>query len=77
MSKQTKAFLYNSLSFAILFIPVYFLIKFYTGLTGFWIPVTAFVVATLSAPKFQAIKTPGSEKLFMKWVFMKEVKELK
>jgi hypothetical protein len=77
MSKQTKAFIYNFLSFAVFFLPFYFLIKIYTGLTGFWVPITAFVVATLLAPKFQAVKTRDGEKLFMKWIFSKEVKELK
>jgi len=77
MSKQTKAFIYSFLSFAVLFLPAYYLLKFYTGLTGFWIPITSFVVAKLTAPKFQAVKTPEGEKLYMKWIFMKEVKEVK
>ena len=77
MSKQTKAFVYNFISFALYFLPVYYLLKTFTGLTGFWIPITAFVVATLAAPKFQAIKTPQGDKLFMRWLFMKGVKELK
>ena len=77
MSKTTKAFLYNSLSFAAFFIPFYFLIKMYTGLTGFWIPITAFVVGTILAPKFQAVKTNGGEKLFMNWIFLKGVREVK
>ena len=77
MSKQAKAFQYHFISFAVFFLPSYYLIKYFTGLTGFWIPITAFVVSTLSAPKFQAIKTREGEKLFMKWIFMKEVKEMK
>ncbi|MCF6131996.1 hypothetical protein [Flavobacterium wongokense] len=77
MSKQTKAFIYNFLSFAAFFLPIYYLIKSYTGLTGFWIPVTSGVVSTLLAPKFQSIKTRDGEKLFMKWIFSREVKELK
>jgi len=76
MSKQTKAFIYNFLSFAAFFLPTYYLIQSFTGLTGYWIPITSFVVATLAAPKFQAIKTNEGEKLFMKWIFSREVKEL-
>ncbi|MBN9283018.1 hypothetical protein [Flavobacterium sp.] len=45
-------------------------------LTG-WIPVTAFVVSTLLAPKFQAVKTNDGEKLFMKWIFIKGIREIK
>jgi len=73
---QVRAFLYQLGCFAILFISARFAIAQYTGLTGFWIPLTAFVIGTLLAPKFQAVKTKDGEKLFMKWVFMKEVKEI-
>ncbi len=77
MSKSTKAFIYNFVSFAAFFLPSYFLLKNFTGLTGFWVPITGFVVSTLLAPKFQAVKSLEGEKLFVKWIFSKEVKELK
>jgi hypothetical protein len=48
----------------------------YTNLTSFWIPLTAFVIGTLLAPKFQSVKTKDGEKLFMKWIFMKGIKEI-
>jgi hypothetical protein len=48
-----------------------------SNLTGFWIPITAFIVSTLLAPKFQAVKTNDGEKLFMKWLFIKGIKEIK
>lgn len=76
MSKKVKAFLYNLLCFAILFIGVRYLIQHYTNLTGYFIPITAFVVGTLAAPKFQAVQTSDGEKLYMKWIFLKGVKEL-
>jgi hypothetical protein len=53
------------------------LIAHYTAITGFWIPLTAFVVGTILAPKFQAVKTKDGEKLFMKWLFIKGIKEVK
>nr|WP_286915206.1 hypothetical protein [Flavobacterium sp. UBA4197] len=59
------------------FILFRFLIDAYTNLQGFWIPVTAFVVSTLLAPKFQAVKTNDGEKLFMKWIFIKGIREIK
>ena len=77
MTKQTKAFLYQLISFAVLFILFRYLIAAFTNLQGFWIPITAFVIATLIAPKFQAIKTTTGDKLFMKWLFVKGVKEIK
>lgn len=73
---QVRAFLYQLGCFVILFISVRYLVAIYTHLTGFWIPLTAFIVATLVAPKFKAIKTPDGEKLFMRWIFMKGVREI-
>ena len=77
MSKlQLRAFLYQLAAFAILFIAFRFLIAAYTGLTGIWIPLTAFVIGTIVGPKFQAVRTKDGEKLFMKWLFIKGIKEI-
>ncbi|MDQ6469414.1 hypothetical protein RB619_02080 [Flavobacterium sp. LHD-80] len=73
---QVRAFLYQLGTFAILFIAGRFIIAQYTGLTGIWIPLTSFVIATLIGPKFQAVKTKDGEKLFMKWIFVKGIKEI-
>jgi hypothetical protein len=73
---QVRAFLYQLGCFAILFISLQFLIDKYTQLTGLWIPMTAFVVGTILAPKFQAVKTKDGEKLFMKWMFVKGIKDI-
>ncbi|KQB44494.1 hypothetical protein B6A10_15845 [Flavobacterium sp. L1I52] len=73
---QVRAFLYQLGCFAILFILFRFLVLKYSGLTGIWIPFTAFAIATLIGPKFQAVKTKDGEKLFMKWIFSKDVKEI-
>lgn len=77
MSKKTKAFLYNFIGFAIIFFLVRYLVGTYTHLQGFWIPLTAFAVGTLLAPKFQTVRTNEGEKLFMKWIFSKGIKEIK
>ncbi|OCB75484.1 hypothetical protein [Flavobacterium crassostreae] len=73
---QLRAFLYQLGCFAILFISVRYLVEKYTHLIGLWIPFTAFVVGTLLSPKFKAVKTKDGEKLFMKWIFFKDVKEI-
>jgi hypothetical protein len=73
---QIRAFLYQLGCFAILFISARYLVERYTELTGYWIPVTAFFVGTIVSPKFQAVKTKDGEKLFMKWIFTKGVKEI-
>jgi hypothetical protein len=74
---QVKVFVFQLLSFVALFILGRYLIESYTNLTGLWIPFTAFAVGTLLAPKFQAVKTNDGEKLFMKWMFIKGIKEIK
>ncbi|WP_269222328.1 MULTISPECIES: hypothetical protein [Flavobacterium] len=77
MSKlQVRAFLYNLGCFAILFVLFRYLVEHYTNLTGFWIPMTAFIAGTILAPKFQAVKTKDGEKLFMSWLFVKGIKEI-
>ena len=76
MSKKVKSFLYNLACFAVLFILFRFLIDNYTNLTGLFVPITAFVVGTLTAPKFQAVKTQDGEKIFMRWLFLKGVREV-
>lgn len=73
---QVRGFLYQLGTFAILFIAGRFIIDLYTGLTGIWIPMTSFVIATIIGPKFQAIKTKDGEKLFMKWIFIKGIREI-
>ncbi len=78
MSKlQVRAFVYQLLCFAVLFISMRYILEKYSGLSGLWIPFTAFVVGTLVSPKFQAAKTREGEKLFMKWIFIKGIKIIK
>ena len=77
MKKSTKAILYQLISFGIIFFAFRYIVANYTNLTGLWIPITAAVVATLLAPKFQAIRTPDGEKLFMKWIFIRGIREIK
>jgi hypothetical protein len=77
MTLKTKAFIYQLLSFAVLFIGFRYLIGTYTNLTGFWVPLTAFIVGTILSPQFQAVKTNDGEKLFMRWIFMKGIKQIK
>jgi hypothetical protein len=73
---QVRGFLYQLGCFAILFISARYLVARFTGLSGLWIPMTAFIVSTLISPKFQAVKTKDGEKLFMKWIFIKGIKEI-
>ncbi|HWR93962.1 MAG TPA: hypothetical protein VN192_02040 [Flavobacterium sp.] len=71
---QVRAFLYQLSCFAVLFIGFRYLIANYTSISGFWIPLTAFVIGTILSPKFQAVKTKEGEKLFMSWIFLKGIR---
>ncbi|MDD2820667.1 MAG: hypothetical protein PHW29_05335 [Flavobacterium sp.] len=73
---QVRAFLYQIGCFAILFTSFRYLVQEYTPLTGFYISLAAFVIGTVLSPKFQAVKTKDGEKLFMKWIFVKGIKEI-
>ena len=77
MNKKVKAFLYNFLGFVVIYLPTLYLVNNVNHLQGFWVPMTGFMVALLLAPKFQAVKTNEGEKIFMKWLFIKGVKEVK
>jgi hypothetical protein len=77
MKKSIQSLIYNFLSFAVLFFSMRYIVAHYTNLQGIWVPVTAAVVGTILAPKFQAVKTNEGEKLFMSWIFIKGLKEIK
>jgi len=77
MTKKTLALIYNLVCFAVLFIALRYFVLNYTNLEGIWKPLTAAIVASLVAPKFQAVKTRDGEKLFVKALFIKGVKEVK
>jgi hypothetical protein len=77
MTLQTKSLLYQFLSFVALYTPFRYFVLPHTSLTGLWLPLTAFVIATLLCPVFKTIKTPGGDKLIMKWIFLKGVREIK
>lgn len=77
MNLKVKAFILQLISFATLFIIVRYLLASYTNLEGMWISVTAFVLGTILAPQFQSVESKEGPKLFMKWIFMKDVKEIK
>jgi len=73
---QVKAFVLQLLCFATLFILTQFLIEKYLDQSGIFVSIVSFILSTVLSPKFQAIKTNEGEKLFMKWIFIKGVKEI-
>jgi hypothetical protein len=76
MTKSNLALLYNLIGFGVFFIFIRYFAINYTSLTGFWKPLTSFIVATLLAPKFRAGNMGKGEKVYMRWLFTKGVKEI-
>ena len=77
MSKlQVKAFVYQLLCFVVFFLATKFVVSYLTSLKGFPVSLIAFVIGTFLAPKFMATKTQNGEKLFMKWIFLKGMREI-
>lgn len=77
MSKKTKAFIYQLISFIIFFVGFTYIFKQFLNLQDLYIKLMAFVVGTIFAPKFLATQTKDGEKLFIKWLFIKGMKEIK
>lgn len=77
MTPTTKALLYNFLGFAILYIPLYYLVSHFTNLEGLFRPLTTAVITTILSPKFQAVRTKDGMKVFMSWLFIKGVREIR
>lgn len=77
MSKTTKAFLLQLLAFVIFFLGFTYIFKQFFDIKDLYIKLMAFVVGTIFAPKFLATQTKEGEKLFMKWIFVKGLKEIK
>lgn len=77
MSKKTKAFLYNLAGFAVFFIPTWAICTNVFGMEGFLPKLIALIISIVLSPKFQFIKTAEGDKIFMKWLFVKGIKEVK
>lgn len=77
MKPTVKAVFLNFFGFAPIYFLTYLLLTFLTPLEGILRPLIAAVVAFILAPKFQAIQHQKDTKIFMKWIFMKGLKEIK
>ncbi|GGW31365.1 hypothetical protein [Arenibacter certesii] len=76
MKPKYKAFIYNFLGFAILFVTVRLVLGMLLTIDTLILAIIAAVVASVLAPKFAAVKTSEGDKVMMKWIFLKGVREL-
>lgn len=77
MNKKTKVFIAQFICFAVLFIIVRIPVEYFTELSSLWGSVIGAVVATIFAPQFKVFDTQQGQKVYMRWIFIKGVKELK
>lgn len=76
MSKKTKVFIAQFFCFAILFMIGRIGAEFVTGLSSIWCSVIGAVLATVFAPQFKVFDTQQGQKVYVRWIFIKGVKEL-
>ena len=76
MSLKYKALLFNFIGFALIFILIRTGLTYFIPIPKIYFVIIAAVVASVIAPKFAVARVNGKEKLMMKWVFKKGVKEL-
>jgi len=76
MSLETKAKVYNFIVFALLYLIVRYVAGSFLDFNRYVLMFGAAITAHFLAPKFSAINTKNGEKIMMKWIFIKEIKEL-
>ncbi|AXG72124.1 hypothetical protein KORDIASMS9_04387 [Kordia sp. SMS9] len=76
MKPKTKALIFNLIAFAILFLIFRIAVGYVLKLETFWLALIAAVIASILAPKFIVVEENGKEKLLMKTVFSKDIREL-
>lgn len=76
MTLKQKALLYNFLAFAILFLIFRFGLTYLFAIEAIYVSLVSAVIAMVLAPKFAVAHIHDKEKLMMKWIFIKGVKEV-
>ncbi len=76
MNPKFKVLLYNFLCFGALFVIIKLILSVYINANNLVLAIIAAVAANILAPKFGLIDTQNGKKIMMKWIFMKEIKEI-
>ncbi len=77
MTPKTKALIFNFIAFVSLFLVLRYLVLGYIIKTdGLWLAVIAAAISSVLAPKFFVVTEEGKEKLIMKTIFSKGIREL-
>lgn len=75
MKLKHKALLYNFFGFAVIFVLIRLFLGYFVPMHRLVLAGIAAVVATIFAPKFALARIDGKEKMVMKWILKKGIKE--
>lgn len=76
MSIKFKALLYNFIGFIFFFLLIRMCISYFLPVNNIINLLIVGLVTIILAPKFAVIKEPDGEKIKMKWIFIKGVKDV-
>lgn len=77
LSAKTRAFLFNFLSFGLIFITLRLILNFlFPQLAYLFASFIAGVLSVFLSPRFAAVEKQGREVVLMKWIFFKDIKEV-
>jgi hypothetical protein len=76
MKPKHKALLFNFIAFVVLFLIARLVLGYYLPISPIFLAVTSAIIANVLAPKFGAIQTDDGEKVLMKWIFIKGMREI-
>ncbi|KQC29507.1 hypothetical protein [Flagellimonas eckloniae] len=76
MKPKHKALLFNFIAFVVLFLIARLALGYYLPINPIFLAVTSAIIANVLAPKFGAITTDDGEKVLMKWIFIKGMREI-
>lgn len=76
MKPKTKAFFLNFVCFGLIFVTIRFGINyFFPRLPFLYASLISGVTTVFLSPRFASIPTKQGKKVFMKWIFFKDLRE--
>ncbi len=76
MKPKYKALIFNFIGFAFIFLTVRFTLGYFLVFSHLLMALVAAIAATILAPKFMAVQNPKARKVFMKWIFIRGIREV-
>ncbi len=76
MSVKFKSLIYNFIGFIFFFLLIRMCVGYFFPINNFFNLLIVGLITIIIAPKFAVIKEHNGEKIKMKWIFIKGVKEV-